>query len=76
MKNLIISLLIITIPFWLSAQNKQSNNNYLWKVGGHLGSSMLWGDLSDDSDPFTKMFSKQSKLSYELDLQRKITDTD
>jgi len=74
MKNLLILLLIITIPFWLSAQNEQSNNNYLWKVGGHLGSSMLWGDLSDDSDPVTKMFSSQSKLSYELDLHRKLTE--
>ena len=74
MKNFGLSVLIVLIPLWISAQSTQDNNNYLWKVGVHTGSSMLWGDLSDDSDPITKMFSSQSKLSLELDLHRKITN--
>lgn len=75
MKNIrILLLLLLLLPLWLSAQKNVNNNNYLWKIGGHSGSTMLWGDLSDDSDPITKMFSSQSKLSFEIDLHRKITD--
>ncbi len=74
MKFFRITLLTMVIPLVLNAQNSNSDKNYLWKAGAHVGSSMLWGDLSDDQDPFTKMFSSQSKLSYEFDLQRKISN--
>ncbi|MBN2745952.1 MAG: outer membrane beta-barrel protein [Bacteroidales bacterium] len=76
--KIFITVLILFFSFAnlnLFSQSEIDNKNYLWKVGLHTGSSMLWGDLSDDSDPFTKMFSKQSKLSFEIDLNRKITNT-
>jgi len=77
MKNLVvIFILFFSVASLRSfSQDGLTNKNYLWKAGFHAGSSMLWGDLSDDSDPFTKMFSKQSKLSFEFDLNRKITNT-
>lgn len=74
MKNITLSLLLVCLSLLTMAQDNQAEKNYLWKGGVHFGSSMLWGDLAQDADPFTKMFSKQSKLSFELDLHRKITN--
>jgi hypothetical protein len=74
MKVIVIALLTTFLSLTIFAQEASTNKNYLWKTGLHMGSAMLWGDISDDCDPFTKMFSSQSKLSFEFDLHRKITN--
>lgn len=40
--------------------------------GVQFGSTMLWGDLSDDSDPFSKILSKESSLSYGINFNYKL----
>jgi len=59
---------------FLFSQDANLDKNYLWRVGVHSGSSLIWGDLSDNNNPLSKMFSNESKLSYELDFNRKLSE--
>lgn len=75
MKNILFSIICLLFISTSYGQGQDNEKELMWKIGLHSGSSMMWGDLSDDNNPLSKMFSNESKLSYELDLHRKISET-
>ena len=72
----VLSLFIImtTISFSVAQSENNDDLNTAWSITGNIGPSLLWSDMSDKSDPFSKMFSKESKLSYGLIGRKGIND--
>ena len=68
-----IIILLTTISFSV-AQSENSDLNTAWSLNANIGPSLLWSDMSDQSDPFSKLFSKESKLSYGLILRKGLSD--
>ena len=66
-------ILLTTVGF-SAAQSGNGDLNTAWSVNVNIGPSLLWGDMSDQSDPFSKMFSKESKLSYGVIGRKGISD--
>ena len=71
----VLSLFIFMTTISISvAQSENDDLNTAWSITGNIGPSLLWSDMSDRSDPFSKMFSKESKLSYGLIGRKGIND--
>jgi hypothetical protein len=60
----VLSLFILMTTISFSIAQDNSDLNTAWSVNVNIGPSLLWSDMSDKSDPFSKMFSDQSKFSY------------
>jgi len=65
-KGLLTLLLLVGATTITRAQSDNSDLNTAWSLNANLGPSLLWGDMSDNSNIFSKMFSDQMKFSYGL----------
>lgn len=72
MKNSVIFL--VGVVFLLNIFQSKAQDKYKWSVNANTGSTMLWGDMADNENPFVKMFSDQSKLSFGVTVDRQFTN--
>lgn len=63
-KGFLFILSFIGLINYSNAQSGDGDLNTAWSINVNTGPSLLWGDLSDNSDPFSKMFSDERKFSY------------
>ncbi len=62
---LLFIVLAATIIQTANAQSdKNKNPNKAWSISGSLGPSFLYGDMSDDANPFAKLVSDEFSMSY------------
>jgi len=64
LRVLLSLFIIITAANIVKAQSGDGDLNTAWSINANTGPSLLWGDMSDKSDPFSKMFSPESKFSF------------
>ena len=64
LKGLLSLFLIMAATNVTKAQSGDGDLNSAWSLNVNTGPSLLWGDMSDKSDPFSKMFSPESKFSF------------
>ena len=63
-RGLLFILFFVGLISFTKAQSGDGDLNTAWSINANTGPSLLWGDMSDKSDPFSKMFSPESKFSF------------
>lgn len=64
-KALLILILTTTMIQTVNAQSGK-NPNKAWSLSASLGPSFLYGDMSDDANPFSKLVSDEFSMSYAI----------
>ena len=61
---IVLAATIIRTANAQSDSDKNKNPNKAWSISGSLGPSFLYGDMSDDANPFAKLVSDEFSMSY------------
>ena len=64
LRGLLFLFIVMTAANVTNAQSGDGDLNSAWSLNVNTGPSLLWGDMSDKNDPFSKMFSPESKFSF------------